>query len=374
MILYSKEDIGTFNFPKNEYGEYLETILNKNVEDLLLNAKGKTYILVLDDNTFIPIFVAEKSKNSTYLVSLYSHYILYAKEELRELNNKMLEFIGNCFLDLIGLFIKPCKIDDVVYINQQLVSSNLYPDINFDFTVIDEINNFLAKKFPKKIICWNSINEITTSKLYQEMKKTNMLFLPSRSIYVYKKFQDKLSKDTKRDMNLMKKTPLVLKKLDDTNFDALQIQKLYTYLYIDKYSKFNQIYTQEYIKQTYLNKFIKYHGLFDNDEIVGVVGSMVIDNTTATPIVGFDTSRDLKDGIYRILMLTAYQEARDNNRIYHCSAGASSFKRNRQAQNVFEFRVIHFSKTTTFLQRNTLKTIAYFFEKIVRPMMEKRGL
>lgn len=345
-------------------------LLTENTENLVSNAQGQSYVLVMDEKYYIPVFVAESAKKNTYLVSLFSHYILYAKEELGELNNKTIEYFGNIVLSLVGLLLKPCRIDDVVYVNQLLVSTNLYPDFPFH----EEVNHFLAKKFPNKVICWNSINEKTTPTLYHEMKQTKMLFLPSRSVFYYTEFPNKLSRDLKRDIAFRSKSKLLMKKLDANNFDGDRVKQLYDMLYLDKYSKFNPNYTKYYFESTLSTGFIEYYGLFDGGEILGVVGFFTVENTSATPVVGVDSNRSIKEGIYRLLVLKAYDEARNNDRIFHCSAGAGSFKRNRQAKNVFEYRVLHFSKTTTLGQRTALKLIAWIFEKIVIPMMKKKGL
>ncbi|MFI3255749.1 MAG: hypothetical protein R3Y63_15705 [Eubacteriales bacterium] len=345
-------------------------LLTENTENLVSNAQGQSYVLVMDKKYYIPVFVGESAPKNTYLVSLFSHYILYAKEELGELNNKTMECFGNIALSLVGFLLKPCRIDDVVYVNQLLVSTNLYPDFPFH----EEVNHFLAKKFPKKVICWNSINEKTTPTLYQEMKRTEMLFLPSRSVFYYTEFPNKLSRDLKRDIAFRSKSNLLIKKLETNNFDGDRVKQLYDMLYLDKYSKFNPNYTKSYFESTLSTGFIEYYGLFDGEEMVGVVGFFTVENTSATPVVGVDSSRSIKEGIYRLLVLKAYDEARNNDRIFHCSAGAGSFKRNRQAKNVFEYRVLHFSKTTTVGQRTALKLIAWIFEKIVIPMMKKKGL
>lgn len=109
------------------------------------------------DNLLLPYTVNEADYDNSYVVSPYNHYITYAKEELSMLNQPLLEKLFAKLIDVVGLFTKKIHINQVVYVNNWLLSTNLFTNLTEE--QIERATLALLKKFPQHVIAFRSIND-----------------------------------------------------------------------------------------------------------------------------------------------------------------------------------------------------------------------
>lgn len=373
--LYDKDNISSLEITSDEYDfnyalNYLVPFIRDGIKKYISNVSGEMKLLVVEDKWILPLFIPKANKNNSYVASLYSHYYLYAKEELRELKNKFLEFLFKPVVMFLSLFLRLSKIDDCIYINNWLLSTNLYTDLPSEY--IHEVTKFVANIYKGKPIIWNSINEKSTKDFFEVMKSNNYTFLLSRSIYIQDKFENlgsKTNKVIKRERNLLMNTEYKISE----NVDANRVIYLYNKLYIEKYSKYNPKFTEEFIRLSSKNKLLKFYCFEKESKAEGVVGFFKRQGVMTTPILGYNTDLPREENLYRILSMRLWLEAQNNNLISHRSAGAGEFKKIRGAKNYFEYRTIYLNNTG-FFKKIVFKGLERLLEIVIKPMMIKKGL
>ena len=233
LKLYDKNNIGELPFIDNydaEYAaSYLTPMVMNGVEKYFDNINGEMKILSIDNNWLIPVFIPKINRNNAYVASIYTHYISYCLDELKELKSKFLEGGAKIILHILGVVLKTAQIDRTVYVNNWLLSTNLYTDIPPEY--VKPITEFVAQAHKDYAVAWNSINDFTTKELYNEMKRQKHLFVPSRSIYILSQFDGFTSKITcelRRDAKLLEQSDFHFEKV----FYESDIVKLYNNLYI----------------------------------------------------------------------------------------------------------------------------------------------
>src|SRR5690625_524074 len=95
----------------NEVKAYVLAMMETSSHIYVKNVAADISILSIDD-LLLPITKTIPSADNSYVVSPYTQYISYAKEELWELNNCFLERILKIVLKMIGIGLKIGKIDD----------------------------------------------------------------------------------------------------------------------------------------------------------------------------------------------------------------------------------------------------------------------
>jgi len=375
LKLYDKNNIGELPFIDNydaEYAaSYLTPMVMNGVEKYFDNINGEMKILSIDNNWLIPVFIPKINRNNAYVASIYTHYISYCLDELKELKSKFLEGGAKIILHILGVVLKTAQIDRTVYVNNWLLSTNLYTDIPPEY--VKPITEFVAQAHKDYAVAWNSINDFTTKELYNEMKRQKHLFVPSRSIYILSQFDGFTSKITcelRRDAKLLEQSDFHFEKV----FYESDIVKLYNNLYIQKYSHYNPKFKVEFTELTGNNKLIEYLVLKSaSGNAVAVLGYFARQGVMTTPIVGYDFSYDKSAGLYRQISIKLFLEAKKHNNILNHSSGVGRFKMKRGAKRYWEYRVIS-TVGIGIYRRFIFKVLQFVINKIGVPMMDKMKL
>jgi len=375
LKLYDKNNIDELPFVDTydaKYAvSYVSPLIKNGVEKYFDNVQGEMKILMIDDSWLIPVFVPKINPTNAYVASIYTHYISYCFDELKELKNKYLESAAKIILSILGFALKTAQIDRTVFINNWLLSTNLYTDFPAEY--VGAITEFIAQAHKGYAVAWNSINDVTTEKFYFEMKKQKYLFMPSRSIYILSEFDGftrAAARELRKDIKFLACSAFHFEKI----LYEEDVVKLYNNLYIQKYSHYNPKFNDEFVKLTGNNRLLNYFALKNSEgETVAVLGYFVRQDIMTTPVFGYDFAFDKSVGLYRQLSIKLFLEAREHDYILNRSSGVGHFKMRRGAKRHWEYRAVYTAGIGTY-RRFIFKTLQFVINKIGVPIMDKMKL
>ena len=379
--IYDKSNIDQMEWQNNKDGlfsrAYLTPLIKNDAIKYIDNTDTQMQLLSFEDN-FFPITVSNLKpiiKNS-YVCSPTSHYVDYGIEEIKiELKDKKLLMNSSLkAVDLLGKFFKKRDFEKVVYVNNWLLSTNLYTE--FDLKLLKDIKQFLIERFPDKAIVFRSINQNHNTEIYNSLSLLDFKHVFSRQVYILdpKKEIYKKKESYQKDLKVKRKSKYYWENADKINpEDYSRIRYLYDDLYIKKYSELNPTFNENFIRETIKPECFTYKILKKDEQIYAVFGYFERSGFITAPLFGYDTSVDLKDGLYRLTALKILEDAIENNYIVHQSSGVSKFKMYRGAEPSMEYNMVYY-KHLPKKQQQPWQIMNKLTDYAINPIMKKYSL
>ncbi|MDR0762359.1 MAG: hypothetical protein LBF13_04850 [Campylobacteraceae bacterium] len=372
--LITKEEFAQYVPPKNEQAlfvyKYIKPFIEFGSEKIISNLKTEPMLLEVDD-TLLPLTKNEADYKNSYVCSLYTHYITYAKEELDIVGAKGLKIFINPFLDILGLIAKLFKINKVVIVNNFALSTNLYYPLNSKQYRI--ILDTLKQKFPQHLILFRSLNEDFNEDEIKILSSLNCSKIASRRVYLLKKENIKTThqKHIKKDKALMKKYNYHFEKgsIEDTP----AIKQFYDGLYLGKYSKQNPAFTEAFFKNVIENSLFNIQILKCKNDSKGFYGLFSNGMDVTASMIGYSKKEDSSAGFYRVLSLWGVNLIEQGSSLkINRSSGVSDSKRFRGAVGETEYSMF-FSKHLPLHRRIFFSIFSLLINKIALPIMIRRN-
>lgn len=323
---------------------YLQPLIYEGVGQYIANV-DTTLLLAQIDKLILPLTVNDAEYDNTYVVSPYTHYVRYAKQELALLKSPLLEIALAGLLDVIGFGMKQSKINRVVHINNWLLSTNLFPELTGTQAVA--VLQAVKKRFPQHAIIIRSLCPALHPELVAALRDQGCRLVPSRQIYLYHANDSSFGNAKarwllKRDYALLAQNGYSFVAAQDmSQEDVPRIVELYKQLYLDKYSYDNPQFNERFIALALQSGTLELYGLRKNGRLDAVMGYFCRNGMMTTPLFGYDTSLPQAVGLYRMLSACLLRQAREHEQLLHESAGAAQFKRNRGAAAEFEYSAVY---------------------------------
>lgn len=371
---------GEFEWPDNEYGRYakryLLPLLLEGSERFVRNVRTRLLVLKVDGIP-LPITVNEEEYDNSYVCSPYTHYVSYARQELILLGNRALIAGLDALLSGIGGLLKLGGFNRVVHVNNWLLSTNLYPELNA--AQWDAVLDKLVARFPGHAIVFRSLNSSLHAPMLNLLRSKGCLLVPSRQIYLLRTGDNGFGNAKsrwllKRDGALAAKEGYeTVGPGDMTRQDLPRIAELYRLLYLDKYSWHNPQFTERFLEEALHNRILELHGFRRNGRLDAVLGFYARDGVMTTPLFGYDTSLPQELGLYRMLSARLIELARERGFLLHESSGAAQFKRNRGAEAEIEFSAVYV-RHLPLKRRIPWATLGKLLNRIGVPLLRKYKL
>lgn len=308
--------------------------------DLIRNLAAKMQSITVGQTTF-PLTLS--SGPNCYICDPTVAYIDYAVEETRNfttqpiLQKTLLGLINACkpLLHATGL-------DHQVQPNNWLFSTNPVPTLTADDAA--QLRDTLTNAHPDRAIVLRSLNMLADKTTMDALQGAGFKLIPLRQIYI---FDPAVSKkptiDIKRDDKLYAATDYQIAPASDFSADDYsRAAELYDMLYLNKYTALNPQYTASFLAQAHQIGLLKITGLRGPDGTLdGIIGLFQNGDTLTVPILGYDTTKPQKLGLYRMLNVIGHTHAVTYHKFYNMSAGAAAFKRNRGAKPVIEYSAVY---------------------------------
>lgn len=358
--LYTRENIHAIEWPSTADGDYarryLLPMLLNDPQKYIKNVYNTKLMLAKVDNVIIPITISDFHPDNTYTVSPYSHYVSYgALEEVKHLNNPLLEMLIKLIMKPVAQYFKNAELDKVVYVNNYLLSTNLYPSITGE--QLKALTEALPKWFPDRVIVFRSVDQKKNPHVYDALEKNQYQMVLSRQVWYMDPVEASRTRQYKEDMRVLRRHGYEIVDGKDLNDDELRrALHLYNLLYLEKYSYYNPQFTFEFMKLARDEEILHLRALKRAGKINAVMGFFIRNGTMTQPLFGYDTSLPQDEGLYRLLTLITLQEGMKRNLLVHASGGVGKFKKVRGGKSVIEYNAV-FSKHLPLWRQRPWKLI-----------------
>ena len=343
--LFTRENIHTLSFPQTEDGDYarrylLPMVLN-GAEKYIQNVHNTQLMLAKVDDLIIPITTSDFHPDNTYTCSPYSHYVSYGGyEEVKHLNNPPAEALIKLLMGPVAWYFRKAELDKVVYVNNYLLSTNLYPSVNSD--QLSELCEALPKWFPDRVIVFRSVDTRKNPQVAGFLKTKEYEMVLSRQVWYMDAEEASRTRQYKEDVRVLRKHGYEIVDGRDLSDDELaHALHLYNMLYLEKYSYYNPQFTFEFMKLARDNKILHLRALRRDGQINAVMGFFVRNGVMTQPLFGYDTSLPQEEGLYRLLTLITLQEGLQRNLLVHASGGVGKFKKVRGGKPTIEYNAVY---------------------------------
>jgi hypothetical protein len=366
------ELLETFEPHQNTMARVLFEWMRFPSSELVRNVQTQLMAIHVND-TILPVTVNHGATTNSYVVSPFSHYVTYAKEELRELEQPNLERILGVLLDGLGALLRWGEVDKIVQVNNAFVSTNLHP--NLEFTEVRAITEELEQRFANHAIAFRSVHSYRGSQLPEFLLETGYRLVPARSVlFVDTSGNFKRKIDFKRDMKRLNSSEYKIRKLEHPNpIELERVCELYRLLYLEKYSYQNPQFTPKFLELGMQTGWLEVFVLERDGRIDGALAFYQRGKALTTPIVGYDTQLPLETGLYRMLMAFLLLEAERRGLQVHASSGVANFKRSRGASGAIEYTAVY-TRHLPWHRRFVWAVLEFLMRHVAIPVISRFGL
>lgn len=315
-------------------GRATETLISN------LHARVETIRCAAGD---LPVTVHDGRAGDAWVCSPRTTYADCAAEESARYLPGWMAPASLRMISSIGRSLGWAGIDHAVAINNWLLSTNLYPPRAWlDPGVLLEQ---AVARWPHHALWFRSLNEHDNADWLEALQAAGCRFVASRQVYLYADIGALagMHGNLKRDLELPRKTSLRhCRDQDITDTDYARIAELYALLYIGKYSRFNPMYSEAFLRCWHHAGLLAFEGFRDADgRLTCVIGLFRMGRTATAPIVGYDTTQPQKSALYRLTTACAYRACLEHGWRLNFSAGAAGFKRLRGGMPSIEYSAVY---------------------------------
>jgi hypothetical protein len=262
------------------------------------------------------------------------------------------------------------------YLNNWLLATNLYrPELTA--TDIFALRDEVCRRNPRLPMVVRSLTPPLHAPMLAELAAAGFLLFPSRQVWLVHEPASgawRRHRDSRRDVALSRSTSGQWTWVPSADFmdrDFTRACELYQRLYRQRYPHFNPDYTETFFRVGVATGFLDLVGLraTGSADLSGVVGMVHRGAVSCTPVLGYDIDAPAALGLYRLLMLHAFQECERRRTMFHCSAGAGLFKFNRGAEAHVEFAAV-WANHLPLYRRANLRVLAATVRTCVLPYLQ----
>lgn len=376
-----EDRLGNLELPKSIVflRPLLQAYQEGSITNWIANVKTEFRVLRWNDSVF-PVTINSSGNSedvtsgieNSYVVSPYASAARYPIDELKFFDSRFRKAGIKTLVHALAPILRMARIDNVVSVNNWLLSTNLYPaqPVQNLATLVAK----LCREFPANAIMFRSLSPTTNAKLIEGLTDCGFRMIPSRLVYFFDVGNDwKRKKDSRRDCRLLE-TQSAFQCVDHGGLEAsddAEMKNLYDQLYLRKYSQLNPQFSEEQFRLWRESKMLDFTGFRNHaGKLVGIIGRFVVGDTVTAPVVGYDLRLPQKLGVYRMLMTAVIASAQREQKLLNLSSGAGRFKRLRGGRPEIEFTAVYVNHLSR-AKRTVWRNVETLFRKIGVPMLRK---
>jgi hypothetical protein len=273
--------------------------------------------------------------------SPWTHYVSYPLGEIARHGRGPAALFKQSLLYLSMPFLRGSGIDEVVTVNNWLLSTN--PVATMDRTQIAHLTAALCEQFPERAILFRTVNLGISAQLAADLVACNYSLVASRTVYLLDPASDafRQSKDARRDRKLLYDGRYEIVSHDGMcAADMPRLAERHRRLYIDKHSELNPQFSALFFETAWRNRFFEFQALRAEGRIDAYVASFELGGLLTASLIGYDTWLPEDLGLYRRGVALISEESRRRGLPMHWSAGAGRFKHHRGARPCVEYDAV----------------------------------
>ncbi len=322
----------------------LYALLTEPLTRFVANTDATLQAVCIGDSVLPLVIANPEAHQNSYVCSPTTHYLDYAREELdielqdHPMVHRLLDYL---IRGARGVFV-PLHFEKVVFVNNWLLSTNLYPELAYDR--LEEVKQELVKRFPEHAIIFRSINTRLNQELYDALSQLGFQATISRQVYLLNA-PEKVHRKRhpfKEDLRLSRRSTYHWRSHEDLTVpDIPRLKALYDALYLKKYSLYNPQFTAYFFQQSLKHQWLHYRALEKNGRIDAMIAYTYRNGIMTTPMVGYDLSLPRRTSLYPQITAKIFTEAENLGFWLHHSSGVSRFKMNRGCTPAMEYNLIY---------------------------------
>ncbi len=266
------------------------------------------------------------------------------------------------------------------FLNNWLLATNLYRS-ELSHADIAPCVSELCQRDPQLPVIIRSLTAPLHAPLMAELTHAGFLLLPTRQVWIVPRPASgewRRHRDAQRDLELAESTAAAwtwVPAKDFTDHDYATAWHHFQRLYRERYPRFNPDYTEHFFRIAVATGWMEIVGLRANGSstLSGFAGMVHREGVSCTPVLGYDIDAPASVGLYRRLVLHAFQTCESRDALFHLSAGAGLFKYNRGAQAHVEFAAV-WANHLPLYRRAQLRALSAAVQKWAVPYLESHRL
>lgn len=344
--LFTRDNLAALAWPATPDGDYarryLGALMMEGPQKYIRNVYNTEVMVAQLGDTLLPLTRTAFHPANTYTCSPYSHYISYGGfEEIRHLRNPLTRTLIQLALPPLAWYFRRSEFDRVVFVNNWLLSTNLYPALTA--AQVTALAEALPRWFPYHAIVFRSLDECRTAPVLHGLQALGYQAVLSRQVWYQNPEVAQHKKQFKVDRSALRKSAYEI--VDGQTFSDTELARaveLYGLLYLDKYSQYNPQFTVEFLRQARDQGWLVLRGLRRAGRLNGVMGFFMRHGVMTQPLFGYDTRLPLTEKLYQMLSLLTLQEGLARGLIVHASGGVGPFKKLRGGQPFIEYNAVYY--------------------------------
>ena len=325
---------------------FLASLMEKGTMAFIDNVSVKMKALQVEEMLLPLAVVAPVPQNTSYVASPIGQYIKYSREEMQA-SDKYSLFLRSAAPLAFGAMQAGCRLlgfERVVFVNDWLLSSNLWPSLNLG--LLEVMCHQLQRAFPKHAIVFRSVCAKSEASMLHTLEHMGGKPVVSRQVYMLDTTEGRhrkkrpLQQDCKRWEKQNDYEAVWLSQADAPT--AARIRRLYEMVYLEKYSAYNPWYREDFVQLCLDSGLMDFQALraHTSGQIDAVQAIFRRNGVMTTPFIGHDRTLPPSAGLYRHLNALLTMEAEAGGQLLNMSSGASHFKKQRGGLPYFEYNVV----------------------------------
>ena len=321
---------------------YLRALLGFGVQSMARNARAEVRVMAVGPVT-IPLLIVEPSVENCDLCSQMAHHVHYARDEVVARTPSGLKWLVRLAYATFGGLLRAGRIDRVVYLGNWLYSTN--PPLGLSAAGLHAARNAVRSEYPDHALVVRSVQPAFLPDLPILFRSCGFSLLKARDVFVWPRGDDSYQdrKNYRIDLRLLEQSDLIVAQAERLEAsEAARLRELYCRLYIGKHNPLNAMLTEHFFLSTFKSGALRYRYLMAGDEIVGFYCFQVFGRILLVVALGYDLDAGRSSGVYRQLVMSCIQLAKEHDLHLSFSAGVDEFKSSRGGLSTTEYEAAYF--------------------------------